>query len=250
MWLLIRFSISPSLPISKSPEAASSRGESKAGDSSGNAWLVEWEHRSEMLNFLAYARRQTPGFGVGQQGGFESGMAKAGVQGQYRIGAKFSLQAEAYRQEDLASEATRDVVKAEAMYRGDGWTARAGLQAARDRANTGATAESRQLTLAASKQFGKLELGAQADLSLGGKDESVDFPARLQVNAAYRFDDALRVFAAQEFTRGADRDTATTRFGFEAKPWRDATLTSTLNQSQISEYGARTFALFPPPQKN
>ncbi|MDG6347906.1 hypothetical protein QAA18_04005 [Luteimonas sp. 8-5] len=227
-------------------EAATSRVDGRQGDAEGNAWLVEWEHRGETLNFLVYARRQGPGFGLGQQNRFESGMFKTGVQGQYRLGNDFSLQGEVYRQEDLSRGLEREVATLEASYRADRWSANAGLKMARDESAQGEVAESRQVTLGASRLFmdGRLELGAQAEVSLGGKNDSVDFPTRVQVNSAFKVNDKLRLLAAQEFTDGKDRDTSTTRVGFEASPWKDATLTSTLNQSRISEYGPRTFALF------
>jgi uncharacterized repeat protein (TIGR01451 family) len=227
-------------------EAATSRGDGDGDDASGNAWLLEWEHRGETLNLLAYARRQAPGFGLGQQNRSETGTFKAGVQGQWRVGENFSLQGEAYRVENLTTGTTRDAVRAEASYRRDTWNARAGLQWARDEAPDGTVAESRQVTLGASRYLldKRLELSAQADLAIGGKNESVDFPTRLQLGAAYRISSAFRILAAQEFTDGQDRDTSTTRIGFDATPWANAKLTSTLNQSQITEYGARTFALF------
>jgi uncharacterized repeat protein (TIGR01451 family) len=226
-------------------EAAASRSEAGADDSSGNAWLLEWEHRSEQLNLLAYARRQAGAFGLGQQNRTESGMFKAGVQGQYRLDKHFSLNGEAYRLENLASDAVRNAAQVQVAYQAEEWNARAGLQWAQDKAADGKLAESRQVTLGASRFFfgKKLELSIQGDFSLGGKNESVDFPTRLQLGAAYRINEAFRILAAQEFTDGKERDTSTTRIGFEAKPWKDATLTSTLNQSQISEYGPRTFAL-------
>ena len=221
-------------------------GDADAGTTNANAWLLEWERRGEAFSMLAYARRQSSGFGLGQQNRYESGMFKSGVRGQYKLGRNFSLEADAYRQEDLDTGAVRDAARATGKYRGEGWEASAGLQWARDTAPGGRVAESRQATVGASKLFlaGKLELGAQADLSLGGKNQSVDFPTRLQLRAAYRVNDAFRILAAKEFTDGQDRDTSTTRFGFEATPWKDATLTTTLNQSQVSEYGPRTFALF------
>jgi uncharacterized repeat protein (TIGR01451 family) len=224
-------------------EAAASHADAGAD---GNAWLVEWAHRSERFNLLAYARRQAGAFGLGQQNASEAGMVKTGVQGQYRISSNFSLQGEAYRLENLADGSTRNAAQAQVEYRAANWTAQAGLQFAHDQAADGKVAESRQVTLGASRSFfdKKLELNAQADFSVGGKNQSVDFPTRLQLGAAYKINDAFRVLAAQEFTDGADRDTSTTRLGFEAKPWKDASLTSTLNQSQISEYGPRTFALF------
>src|SRR5690606_29210225 len=194
---------------------------------------------------LAYARRQGLGFGMGQQSGQQAGMFKAGVQGQYQLGADFSLRGEAYRQENLRGDAVRDAANVEVEYRQDQWSARAGLQWAQDKADDGRVAESQQVMVGATRRFldGKLDLGVQADFSLGGKNESVDFPTRVQVEAGYRFTEAFRLLAAQEITDGKDRDTSTTRIGFEARPWKDATLTSTLNQSQVSEYGPRTFAL-------
>jgi uncharacterized repeat protein (TIGR01451 family) len=235
-------------------EAAATRGDAtgEGEDGTGTAWLLEWEHRGERSNLLAYARRMAPGFGLGQQNQFEAAMFKAGVQGQYQLDRKFSLQGEAYRQENLDSGAVRDVAHAEAVYRGESdWTAKAGLQWARDTSIDGAVAESQQATAGVTKGFldGKLELGVQAEVGMGGKNDSVDFPTRVQLSAAYRLTEAFRVLAAQEFTDGADRDTSTTRFGFEATPWKDAKLTSTLNRSQISEYGPRTFAQFGLDQK-
>ena len=232
-------------------EAAASRSEVSAGDVDGNAWLVEWAHRSETTNLLAYTRRQAGAFGLGQQSASQSGMAKSGVQGQYRIGPKFSLQGEAYRLESLGDGSTRDAAQAQVEYLGDGWKAKAGLQWAHDEAADGRVAESRQVMLGATKSLagGRLEVGAQLEASLQGKNESVDFPTRLTLDAAYKINDAFRVLAAQEFTDGKDRDTSTTRIGFSARPWKDATLSSTLNQSQISEYGPRTFAQFGLDQK-
>lgn len=223
-------------------EAAHTQGD----DISGSAWLMEWEHRGERFNLLAYARRQGTGFGLGQQNRSESGMAKAGMQGQWRVSERFSLQGEAYRLENLDSGAVRTAMRAQLEYKADDWQARAGLQWARDEALDGTVAESRQLTLGTSRFFldRKLELSAQADLSLGGRNDSVDFPTRFQLGAAYALTESFRLVAAHEVTDGETRDTATTRFGFEATPWANTRLSTTLNQSQITEYGPRTFAVF------
>ena len=232
-------------------EYASTEGRNPAGARSGNAWLVEWQHRGDDYDLLAYARRQDPGFGLGQQNRSEGGMAKAGVQGRWRVDERFALQGEAYRLENLASGAVRHAARLEATYRGDGWGARAGLQWARDEAAGGKTAESRQVTLGANRALmdGRLELDARADFSLGGRNDSVDFPTRFQVGAAYRITQDFRILAQHEITDGEDRDTSTTRIGFEVSPWKNAKLRSTLNQSRISEYGPRTFAVFGLDQK-
>ena len=77
----------------------------------------------------------------------------------------------------------------------------------------------------------------------------MDFPTRFQVGAAYRITQDFRILAQHEITDGEDRDTSTTRIGFEVSPWKNAKLRSTLNQSRISEYGPRTFAVFGLDQK-
>jgi uncharacterized repeat protein (TIGR01451 family) len=217
-----------------------------AGDASGNAWLVEWEHRGDVLRMLAYARRQAGAFGLGQQNAVEAGTFKAGVQTQWSLSPRWTLQAEAYRVENLANGAVRDTANAEVAYRGDGWGARAGLRWAHDTGADGRIAESRLATIGANKALlgGKLQLDANLNFALGGADGSVDFPTRLQVGGSYAITDAFRIVASQEFTDGEQRDTSTTRLGFSATPWKDARLTTTVNQSQISEYGPRTFALF------
>jgi uncharacterized repeat protein (TIGR01451 family) len=226
-------------------EAATTQGNNGQGETSGSAWLVEWEHRGERLDGLAYVRRQNPGFGLGQQSASQAGTFKAGVQGQWHVTETFSLRGELSHLENLASGATRNAARLETVFAVGGWHASAGLQWVRDEGADGQVAESRQATIGASRAFidDRLTLSAKADLSLGGKNDSVDYPTRLQLSAAYKITDAFRVIAAEEFTDGEDRDTATTRFGFEATPWANARLTSTLNQSRITEYGPRTFAL-------
>src|SRR5690606_18370987 len=153
-----------------------------------------------------------------------------------------SLQARGWHQEDLSSGVTRDALHVEAAYRGADWGVEGGLQWVRDRAPDGRTAESQLLTLGARKSFGRLDLTARADVALG-KSDSVDFPARIELGASYALTETFRVLVAQEFTDGASHDTSTTRVGFQAAPWAGATRSSTLNQSQVSEFGPRTFAV-------
>ena len=227
-------------------EAAVSEADT-ADDARDNAWLLEWEHRGERLNLLAYARGNGPGFGLGQQNRSESGTRKAGMQAQWRVDERFALRTEAYRLENLDNGAVRNAASADILYRVGEWSLRGGLQYARDAATDGRVAESRQVTLGVNRSFldRKLELGASADLGVGSNgNESVDYPTKAQLTAAYRVTEAFRLLAAKEFTDGKDRDTSTTRFGFEATPWANAKLSTTLNQSRISEYGPRTFALF------
>ena len=226
-------------------EAAESNGQGAAVNRDGSAWLAELEHTSGPYTALAYLRRQAPEFGVNQQNVAEAGTFKTGVDAQLRMGERVALQGQSYREENLDTRATRDAASARVEYRAGQWGANAGAQFVQDSAITGEKAESRQATIGANRSFfdRKLELTAVGDFSLGGRNDSVDFPTRYQVGAAYAVSDDVRLLAVQEVTDGDAFDSSTTRLGMEVAPWKGARLTSTLNQSNIAEYGPRTFAL-------
>ncbi len=226
-------------------EVAKSKGQTATSDLEGSAYVAEVEHHSESWNALAYLRRQGEDFGVNQQNGAESGTLKAGVDAQVRLGEHLAVLGQTYRQENLSSGATRDAADAQLEYRADLWSARAGAQFAQDEAITGEKEESRQAIVGANRSFfdQRLELTAQSEFSLGGANDSVDFPTRYQLGAAYAITDDVRLIGAYEITDGEAFDSSTTRIGMEVAPWKGARLTSTLNQSDISEYGPRTFGL-------
>ena len=226
-------------------EVAKSEGQNATSDLEGSAYLAEIEHHSDSFDALAYVRRQAPDFGVNQQNGAESGTFKAGIDAQVRLGENLAVQGQTYRQENLGSGATRDAADAQLEYRTDLWSARAGAQFVQDEAITGEKEESRQATADASRSFfdQKLELTAHSEFSLDGYNDSVDFPTRYQLGAAYAVTDDVRMIAAYEITDGEAFDSSTTRLGMEVVPWKGARLTNTLNQSDISEYGPRTFGL-------
>ena len=227
-------------------EAAASNSQDTNIDRDGSAYLAEIERRVGRFDAIAYLRRQAPDFGLNQQNASEGGTSKTGVDAQLRLGERVALQGQTYQQEDLVSGTVRDFANAQLEYRADLWGAHAGAQVAHDDAITGADAESRQATVGASRSFfdKQLELTAQADMSLGGYNDSVDYPTRYQVGATYAISDDLRLLAVQEITDGEALDSSTSRLGLEVIPWKGARLASTLNQSDISEYGPRTFALF------
>jgi uncharacterized repeat protein (TIGR01451 family) len=230
-------------------EAATSNSEALAFtgvDREGDAYLIELEHHNGKLDALAYVKRQGPGFGVNQQNASEAGTFKRGLDGQWRFTDKLALQGQGYRQEDLTSRATRDAGSALLQYRTEQWGVRGGAQLATDEAATGEKFESQQATVGGNRFFfdKKLEVDGQADLSIGGKNDSVDYPSRYQVNAAYAIRDDLRLLSGYEITDGDAFDSRTARVGLQVVPWKGARLTSTLNQSAISEYGPRTFGLF------
>jgi uncharacterized repeat protein (TIGR01451 family) len=224
-------------------EGALSEGRTALVDRDGGAYLIELEHHAGRFDALTYARRQDPEFGVNQQNASESGMAKFGLDAQARLTDRVALRGEFSMLDNLSSDATRDMAKAQLEYRSNAGGARGGVQFATDQAASGEEFRSQQAMLGANRYFfeKKLELQAQTDLSLGGNNDSVDFPTRYQIGANYALTDDVRLLLVQEITNGAAFDSSMTRFGLQAVPWRGARLTSTLNQSHLSEYGPRTF---------
>ena len=214
-------------------------------DASGGAQLVEVEHNDEKFNAIAYLRRQDAGFGVNQQNAVESGTSKAGIDAQYVLAPQTTLIGQAYHLTNLINHAQRDAANAQIEYKVLPWTLRVGGILANDTSSTGAKLESRQAAVGASRTFldNRLELTAQANVSVGAKNESGDYPSRYLLGAAYALTERWKIIAAEEYSVGSSFHALTTRVGFQADPWTGAKLTSTLNQSAISEYGPRTFGV-------
>ncbi|MGQ0430757.1 MAG: OmpA family protein [Gammaproteobacteria bacterium] len=237
-----RFRLTPGTELRL--EGAASDTQNGTLDRDGSAYLAELQHRSDKLAATVYIRRQSPGFGLSQQNAAESGTKKTGLDAQWRLGEHLAVQGQTYRQDNLASGASRDAASAAFEYRADLWSAKVGAQVVQDEAGS-AQADSRQLTAGASRRFfdQKLELTAQGDFSLRGDNDSVDFPSRYQLGAAWAVNDDLRLIAAHEIADGDAFDSSTSRLGVEVIPWKGARLTNTLNQSDMSENSSRTFAL-------
>jgi uncharacterized repeat protein (TIGR01451 family) len=225
-------------------EAARSRGKSGGERAEGGAYLAEIEHRGEKLDALGYFRQQDIDFGVGQLNVGQGGTRKFGIDGRYRATDALSLSGGAWREEALVGGATREAGQAQIEYRRDATSLRAGAQMARDKID-GETLTSRQLTLGASHGFfdNRLVLDADTALSLGSA-ESLDFPNRYRVGAAYALKRDLKLVATHEITQGETVDAATTSLGVDAALWSGARLTSSVNQQAIRENGPRTFALY------
>jgi uncharacterized repeat protein (TIGR01451 family) len=210
----------------------------------GDAVLAEVEHHGEKVDALLYSRRQEPGFGLNQQNASESGTDKLGADLGYTFTPNFAVRGQAYRQEYLLSDATREVGNAKLQYRDERNTLSAGYQVATDETAGGQQFESQQATFGASRNFfdRALELSAAGDVGLGGDNANLDFPSRYQFGASYALTPTARLIAAQEYTDGEAFDTSATRVGLQATPWKGARLNSTLNQTAIGEYGPRNFA--------
>ena len=210
------------------------------------AWLVEAEHHGKTLDLLAYAREQESGYGIGQTNGSESGTRKFGFDGRVRITPDLSIVGSAWNEDYLGSAARRTAGKALAEYRTNGLDLRAGLTVANDRLDDGRTASSTIAQLGATKRFlgNKLELDAQTEIPVGGKNESIDFPARHKLTARYAVTDDVTLVGGYEIAHGDTVDARTARIGFDVKPWVGGRLVASANQQSTNEYGPRSFAAY------
>jgi uncharacterized repeat protein (TIGR01451 family) len=215
-------------------------------DNNGTAYLAEVEHRSETTDALAYYRRQDSGFGLGQQNGGESGTEKFGVDGRVRIADNWQVTGSTYRENYLKTGANRTAVQSRLEYVTANRGLFAGFQFANDNIPDQSKLTSKLVTLGGNQYFmdRKLELQAQTDFSLGGGNDSLDFPTRYRIGANYAISDDVRLLLNHEITDGREFDSSTTRFGLDVIPWKGSRLSSTLNQARISEYGPRTYGQF------
>ncbi|MEH6789566.1 hypothetical protein [Parasphingorhabdus sp.] len=210
------------------------------------AWLVEAEHHGANFDILAYVRRQTSGFGLGQLNAAESGTRKFGIDGRVRIRENLSLAVTSYQENFLVSDARRRAGTAELEYRTDQTSFRAGIVYAQDQLSDGSVNQSTLVRLGATQRLfdGKLELDAQTEFALGGQDESIDFPARHTVSARYAVTDDVKIIGTYEIAEGENIDARTARIGVDVSPWNGARVVSSMNQQDIREYGPRTFAAY------
>lgn len=218
----------------------------RAVSGTATAWLVEAEHHGKALDLLAYAREQQAGYGVGQTNSPENGTRKFGFDGRARITPDLSIIASAWNEDYLGSAARRTAGRALAEYRTRGLDLRAGLTIASDRLDDGRTASSTIAQLGATKRLlnNKLELDAQTELPIGGRDESIDFPARHKLSARYAVTDSVTLVGGYEIAKGDTIDARTARIGFDLKPWTGGRLVASANQQSTNEYGPRSFAAY------
>ncbi len=217
---------------------------SQAGvDADGKAWKVEALREDDKLSAKLYARKQDPGFGLGQQSASEIGTRKVGADARYKLTESVQLDGQVYRQDTLTNGAQREVAEGQVQWRKDALTTSAGLRFARDEDGTGKETESNQALAGVAYELldRRLRLRANAEVGLAGKSDSVDFPDRYLIGADYKLTPTTSVFGEQEFARGEKISSNMTRVGLRTSPWTGAEIASTLG-NEIHADGTRLFS--------
>ncbi len=224
-------------------EVARSESDDPLRTASADAYLTEVTHVSEKLDARAYVREQEAGFGVGQQAGSEAGTRKVGVDGRYKLTERFTIEGETYQQEVLETGAQRDLVSAQLRRDADDYSIGAGARHVADTGLPNGDTESQHAFVNGSLDLFKdlITLRASQDFALGGKNSSVDFPARSVLGLDYHWRPSTTFFGEWEHADGDLFDAETTRVGVRTVPWERAQLQSSINQ-RATEFGPRLFA--------
>ena len=226
-------------------EVAQSQSDDPLRPEASTAWLIEGKHASEHLEARAWARETESGFGVDQQLTADTGTRSAGVDARYKFTESVMVSGEVQHQDVLASDATRMLVSADLHLNKDGYSVGGGLRHVADEDASGDERVSDQAFVNGSVDFwdGLVTLRGSHDASLGGKDASVDYPARSILGVDYRLSDDTTLFAEYEHAEGAQIEADTTRIGMRTRPWERTQVKSSIN-TQATEFGPRTFANF------
>ena len=212
-------------------------------DAEGDAWKIEALREDEKLSAKAYARKQDPGFGLGQQSASETGTRKIGADARYKLSESVQLDGQMYRQDTLTNSAQRDVVEGQVQWRKDELTTQAGVRVVHDEDGTGKKNESNQALAGIAYELfdRRLRLRANAEVDVTGQAESVDFPNRLLLGADYKLTPLTTVFGEQEFARGENLSANMTRVGLKTQPWAGAEIAGTLGNQFIND-GTRLYS--------
>ena len=227
-------------------EVAQAQSDDPLRPDSSMAWLVEGTHVSEHLEARAYARETDSGFGVGQQFTADTGTRTAGVDARYKLNEKFVVSGEVQHQQMLASDAKRFLASADLRMIRDTYSLGGGLRHVDDTDTSGDSRVSNQavfVTGAVDLWERRFTLRGESDATLGGKDASVDYPARSLLGIDYHLSGDSTLYAEYEHAEGDQIEADTTRVGMRTRPWERTQMNSSIN-TQATEYGPRTFANF------
>ncbi|MBT8136382.1 MAG: OmpA family protein [Gammaproteobacteria bacterium] len=208
----------------------------------GDAAIAELRHTAGKVDGKVYYRQIDTEFGLGQQRAAETGMRKMGFDGRLRFSKHLSIDAAAYRQDNLESDVRREVYESGLRWQRGAATAGVGYRDATDEARDGTTAASEQVFVNGSiKTMGnRLTLRGSLDSDLGD-DANIAYPTRTIVGLDYKLNDDVTLYTEHERAEGRDIESQMTRTGVRATPWNRAQFNSSVSQ-EMTEYGPRAFA--------
>lgn len=203
-------------------EAAATTGNNEGVSSSGEAWLTELSHHDNLWDGKAYMSEQSDGFGLGQQAASESGTRKFGLDGSYKLSDASKFQCQAYQQESPSTGVTTSLVEGRIDNRiTDALSAYYGASSARSQDPVNGNSVTNQLEAGTSYAMLDKRLSLHAATQINGADTAGTgaMPNTLTFGSDYKLTEQSKLFAEQEFARGDNLSTNTTRVGIRTQPW-------------------------------
>jgi hypothetical protein len=236
-------------------EAAATLRDGPGGEDYAKALLFEAEHQSRRLKANAYYEETEEGFGLSQQTSAVAGLRRFGAKASLtllELAAKAGfgeaghyLDAEAYREENLADGASRNFAEVALRQESETTSGSVGLRAIEEKNAAGEQRRGLFATLRARQHFARLGLTLRAgrDQLISGDDASALFPTRTLVGFDQRVVDGVTLSATHEVLSGDVVSQSNTRVGLTVEPWAGAKLTAA-GDRVTGESGERVGATF------
>lgn len=218
-------------------EYATSLRDGPAIDDRADAYLAEVSHTGDRLSAKAYYSRVEPDFGMAQQTSATVGVLRYGAEASLKLaefdtksgtkrGARF-VDAKAYREENLATGASRDHAEVALRQDSNSTSGSVGLRAVREDPQTGPRREGLFAVTAVKQRFDNLGLSLRAahERPISGDDASSLFPTRTSVGLDQKLFDGFTLSATHEILDGDAISQSNTTVGLTAEPWDGGKIT-------------------------
>lgn len=225
-------------------EAAHRSNESAINTGEANAYLVEMVHSTEAFTGTAYYREEEAGFGLGQQGPNTAATRRLGADVSLLLSADDDLVAArrrtqaldvaAYREANLSSASTRDVISGEIREETERSRVSTGVKYVReDYSSETEQRDSLLATIQADQTLpGRgLTLSLAHEQPLGSRDEATLFPERTIIGADQRLTEWATLSLRHEQTNGANASGNTTLAGLTLTPWTGGELRAVADEA-------------------
>ena len=234
-------------------EYAATRRETVDGRETDDAVLFDLRHTSANLEANAFFSEAGEDFGLGQQTSATLGARRYGARARYRFdeftdgesqtrGVRY-VEGEAYREENLATGASRTVAEIAVGQTSNRTSGEIGLRRVVEKPAEGETRKALLLTSEARHTFENIGLTTRArrEQAIGGDNASALFPQRTSFGVDQRLFDAVTLSATHEILKGDEQESSTTNVGVTANLWKGGTLSAAgdlLSQDSAQRIGA------------
>ena len=203
-----------------------------SGDVDASAWMVEHTYTSERFDSRVRLEEKEGDFGLGQLASDESDLRSALLSARYRLNEDWAIAGDMTHQKILTDGTQRDSVEGRIEYTQSDWAVYTGMRHTRDQQAT-SNGTTQQWVAGARRTLmdQRLTLSVRGETSAQSND-NLDYPNLLGLGADYQLSPKAALFAHQELSWGAERQTQETRLGVRTSPWSGGTISTEVRRAQ------------------